>query len=155
MSFDPPSNLEFEQHRAHNCGGGTCEPHQIIDRYWRRAEKCDEAPALLITGCCIGRAGRLRGSFLRWSNTGPAADRIGSIAAITSAASVTGVAPCLSRPLVPSLRGSNGDSGTAKTSRPCSAANRAVMSDPEQRAASTTTTPIERPEMRRLRRGKS
>ena len=37
-------------------------------------------------------------------------------------ASVTGVAPCLSNPLVPSQRGSSGEPGTAKTSRPCSPA---------------------------------
>ena len=45
--------------------------------------------------------------------------------------------------------------GTANTSRPCSAAMRAVISDPERRAASTTTTPSEVPEISRLRRGKS
>ena len=81
--------------------------------------------------------------------------RIGSIAAITSPASVTGVASCFSKPFVPSLRGSSGEPGTAKTSRPCSPASRAVISDPERRAASTTTTPSERPEISRLRRGKS
>src|SRR6266852_3456327 len=42
----------------------------------------------------------------------------------------------------------------ASTSRPCSAARRAVMSEPESRAASTTRQPRARPEMRRLRRGK-
>jgi hypothetical protein len=34
--------------------------------------------------------------------------------------SVTGVAPCLMRPFVPSARGSSGEPGTANTSRPCS-----------------------------------
>ena len=43
----------------------------------------------------------------------------------------------------------------ANTSRPCSPAMRAVISVPERRAASTTTTPIDKPEMMRLRRGKS
>src|SRR6267378_82949 len=42
----------------------------------------------------------------------------------------------------------------ASTSRPCSAARRAVMSEPESRVASTTRQPRARPEMRRLRRGK-
>ena len=37
----------------------------------------------------------------------------------------------------------------------CSSANRAVMSDPEPRAASTTIVPSARPETMRLRRGKS
>src|SRR4051812_50064902 len=66
---------------------------------------------------------------------------------------VTSVAPCLSRPLVPSARGSSGEPGTANTSRPCSFAIRAVISEPERRAASTMTTPTDRPEINRLRRG--
>ena len=49
------------------------------------------------------------------------------------------VAPCFRRSLVPSARGSSGEPGTANTWRFCSSANRAVMSDPEPRAASTTT----------------
>ena len=81
--------------------------------------------------------------------------RIGSSTAITSAASVTKVAPCLSRPLVPSARGSSGEPGTANTSRPCSPASRAVISEPERRAASTITTPTDKPEISRSRRGKS
>ena len=44
--------------------------------------------------------------------------------------------------------------GNAKTSRPCSAASRAVMSEPDDSVASTTSTPRARPLMRRLRRGK-
>ena len=77
------------------------------------------------------------------------------MAAITSEASVTGIAPCLSNPFVPSQRGSRGEPGTAKTSRPCSPASRAVIREPDRRAASTMMTPIERPEINRLRRGKS
>ena len=56
---------------------------------------------------------------------------------------------------MPSARGSSGEPGTAKTSRPCSPAKRAVMSEPERRAASTTTVPSARPETMRLRLGKS
>ena len=74
---------------------------------------------------------------------------------MTSAASVTSVAPCLIRSLAPAARGSSGEPGTANTSRPCSAAIRAVISDPERCAASTTTTPSAAPEISRLRRGKS
>src|SRR3989344_9353248 len=44
--------------------------------------------------------------------------------------------------------------GTAKTSRPCSRAKRAVIRAPERSRASTTTTPFERPEIIRFRRGK-
>ena len=54
-----------------------------------------------------------------------------------SSASVTGVAPCLIKLLVPSARGSSGEPGTAKTSRPCSSASGAVISKPERLAAST------------------
>ena len=61
MPFDPPRNLELEQHGAHNCRGGAREPHQIVDRYWCGTEKRDEAAALLIAGCDIGRTGRLLG----------------------------------------------------------------------------------------------
>ena len=46
------------------------------------------------------------------------------------------------------------DPGTANTSRPCSAALRAVISEPDASAASTTRQPCARPLMRRLRRGK-
>ncbi len=42
----------------------------------------------------------------------------------------------------------------ANTSRPCSAARRAVISEPEASAASTTSVPCDRPEMMRLRLGK-
>ena len=44
--------------------------------------------------------------------------------------------------------------GIANTSRPCSAASRAVISDPLCSAASTTSVPTDRPLMIRLRRGK-
>ena len=44
--------------------------------------------------------------------------------------------------------------GMAYTSRPCSAASRAVISEPLARLASTTSTPSDRPLMIRLRRGK-
>ena len=43
----------------------------------------------------------------------------------------------------------------ANTSRPASAASRAVISDPLLGAASTTKVPLARPAMMRLRRGKS
>ena len=60
-----------------------------------------------------------------------------------SAADVAIVAPPLSSLFVPSARGSSGWPGTANTSRPCSAAIRAVISDPDRVAASTITTPID------------
>ena len=74
---------------------------------------------------------------------------------MTSSGSVAIVAPVFNRRLVPSARGSSGWPGTANTSRPCSAAVRAVISVPDRRAASTISTPSAMPEMMRLRRGKS
>ena len=73
----------------------------------------------------------------------------------TSSAPSQSAAPWRIRSLVPLARGSSGEPGTASTSRPCSAARRAVISEPERSSASTTTTASDRPEMIRLRRGKS
>ena len=102
-------------------------------------------------GSTAGRGGA-SGSATAASTGSP---RIGRTTVITSAASVTRVAPCLSKSLVPSARGSSGEPGTANTSRPCSSAKRAVISEPDRLAASTTTMPTASPEMSRLRRGKS
>lgn len=71
-----------------------------------------------------------------------------------SAALSVRIAPCRIRSLVPLQRGSRGEPGTANTSRPCSRARRDVISDPDFRAASTTSTPWESPEIRRFRAGK-
>ena len=71
-----------------------------------------------------------------------------------SAADRTSVAPSRISRLQPAVRGSSGLPGTAMTSRPCSPASRAVMSEPDFSTASTTTVPADRPEMMRLRYGK-
>ncbi len=76
-------------------------------------------------------------------------------ASMTSSALVQNVAPSRKSSLAPSARGSSGEPGTAKISRPSSAANFAVMREPDRRAASTTTTARQRPATIRLRRGKS
>ena len=96
----------------------------------------------------------------RWPGRSRAGSRSGSArcrsgtsgpsAAITSAADLTRVAPSRSSWLVPRWRGSSGP-GTAMT-RACSAARRAVISEPDCGAASTTTMPRLRPEISRLRR---
>jgi hypothetical protein len=70
--------------------------------------------------------------------------RIGAKASTTSLALVTRQAPCFRRLFVPAARESSGFPGTANTSRPCSPASRAVISEPR---ASTTTTPSEMPEI--------
>ena len=51
------------------------------------------------------------------------------------AASLTSVAPFRIRRFAPAARGSSGEPGTASTSRPASAASRAVINDPERVAA--------------------
>ena len=77
----------------------------------------------------------------------------GRLSSTSSAVSVR-MAPWRSRSLPPRARGSSGEPGTANTSRPISWAMRAVIRLPERGAASTTTTPSDRPAMMRLRRGK-
>jgi hypothetical protein len=68
-----------------------------------------------------------------------------------SAAFWTSVAPSRMSWLQPCARGSSGEPGTAITSRPASAARRAVICEPERGAASTTTVPLLIPAMIRLR----
>ena len=66
----------------------------------------------------------------------------------------TSFAPSLRSACDPRLRADRTFPGTAMTSRPCSSADRAVMSDPLFANASMTTTAIERPLMMRFRSGK-
>ena len=138
-------------------------PHQFVNRDGRRAELFDQQFERGILAIC-GVAGRLgaaaikgsrgcicraiaRGGGVSRCNNGPSWVRI-------SAAVSVRVAPLRSKSLQPRLRGSSGEPGTANTSRPCSSAKRAVISEPDFAAASTTTTPRAMPEMIRLRRGK-
>ena len=71
-----------------------------------------------------------------------------------SAALSTSFAPCLIRAWQPRAVGEWIDPGIANTSRPASAASRAVMSEPDCTAASTTSVPRASPAMMRLRIGK-
>ena len=71
-----------------------------------------------------------------------------------SSAVSTILAPSLSRLCEPRLRPDSTLPGTAMTSRPCSGAQRAVISDPLFSDASTTTTASDSPLMIRLRSGK-
>ena len=70
---------------------------------------------------------------------------------ITSWAERTSVAPSRMSALHPAARGSIGLPGTAITSRPRSEASRAVMSEPERIAPSTTSVACANPAMMRLR----
>ena len=63
-------------------------------------------------------------------------------------------APWRIRSLVPLHRGSRGEPGMANTSRLCSRASRDVINESDLSAASTTSTPWERPEISRFRAGK-
>ena len=74
--------------------------------------------------------------------------------ASTSSADSTSFAPVLMSAWHPFDSGEWIEPGTANTSRPWSAAQRAVMSEPDSTAASTTRQPRARPLIRRLRRGK-
>ena len=71
-----------------------------------------------------------------------------------SAALSTSFAPCLIRAWQPRDVGEWIDPGIANTSRPASAARRAVMSEPDRTAASTTSVPRARPAMMRFLIGK-
>lgn len=72
----------------------------------------------------------------------------------TSCADSTSLAPCLMSAWQPRDCGAWIEPGIANTSRPCSVASLAVISEPDARAASTTSVPCDRPEMMRLRLGK-
>ena len=63
----------------------------------------------------------------------------------------TSLAPCLISAWQPRDCGEWIEPGIAKTSRPASSASRAVISEPDCRAASTTSVPRASPAMMRLR----
>ena len=150
-----PAGRQFQlkQHDAHarRASCPTAAPDRRAHR--RRSEQADDALARIGVGS-PRRRGRRRFGFLAPTNR--------------SAAQGSGARPRARRPprspawrpastgrCCPPQRGSSGEPGTANTSRPCSSAIRAVIREPERRAASTTTTPSASPEISRLRRGKS
>ncbi len=73
---------------------------------------------------------------------------------MTSSPRSTSAAPSRINAWAPRLAGEVTGPGTAMTSRPNSAASRAVISAPLRSAASTTTTPRDSPAMTRFRSGK-
>ena len=91
------------------------------------------------------------GRATRWAAAVPT---VGKSSASTSSAPRQRIAPSFRSACVPAEVSEKTEPGTANTSRPKSAASRAVMSEPERRDASTTTTPAESPAMMRLRIGK-
>ena len=150
MALQPAGKLEFEQHGANEGGREARHPDQIVKADRARSEQRDDASAYARIDVEVER---LVTAFTRLEHDRPLQDRLNGVDDVAGFGDQR--APCLIRSLVPAARGSSGEPGTANTSRPCSAAIRAVISEPERCAASTMTTPTEAPEINRLRRGKS
>jgi hypothetical protein len=106
-----------------------------IDGAW--AERADDQLALACAdvGEGLRRAFLVGGGKLDGGGGWDGRPKIGARASIMSRALVMRQAPCFRRLLVPAERGSSGLPGTAKTSRPCSPARRAVIKEPERSAA--------------------
>ena len=168
MTLDPPGQLQFEEQGGDRGGCQLALAHQFVNRDRRRAQSFeDHVERILIGGGLVAAGspappvGAIGGQLSPAGNGngvsgggGGAPRSSGPSCASTSSAVSVKVAPRRRRSLAPRQRGSSGEPGTAKTSRPCSSAKRAVISEPERAAASTTTTPSAIPEMIRLRRGK-
>jgi len=92
-------------------------------------------------------------AFPRAASVQPPFRGAGAIASMTVFRLGTDRGALFQEIVVPSARGSSGEPGTAKTSLPCSFARRAVMSEPDRRAASTTKVAWARPATMRLRLG--
>ena len=154
MARQAAGQFHFKQNDLHDIGGGVGGACEIVDGDRRRAEKfCNSRSKRVVGRGCFG--GGVAGGRLAHGRRRNRLAQYGVSTSITTAAEVTSVAPSLRSLLVPPARGSIGEPGTANTSRPASSASRAVMSEPERSAASTTTTPSDMPAMIRLRRGKS
>ena len=163
MPLDASGQVQLDQGDADRADRQAGSPRQLVDIDRRGTQRAKQAGLLARRRRRAGRGAAMAGLGLgtprvvRMASApadGPSRS-MGARTSSTSSGSVTRVAPVLRRRLVPSARGSSGWPGTANTSRPCSAAMRAVISVPDRRAASTMTTPSETPEMMRLRRGKS
>ena len=162
VPLDAAGQRQLDESDLQGAGRQAGRPRQLVDVDRRRARGRPAGgpgpapPTCGHSGAAAGRALGGSGLLRRLRPARPRASRsIGARASMTSSGSVAIVAPVFSRRLVPSARGSSGWPGTANTSRPCSAAVRAVISVPDRRAASTISTPSAMPEMMRLRRGKS
>ena len=157
MALQPAREVELQQHDMDLPRGHARGADHLVDIDRARPESADDQLALALAniGQRLGRPMLVGGGKLDRRRARRAARGSAPASPGCRAREVTRQAPCFSRLLVPAERGSSGLPGTAKTSRPCSPAKRAVISEPERSAASTTTTPSEMPEIRRLRRGKS
>ena len=151
MAGTTPRQFQSQQNGKHGALRRAQLPDQLVHRHRGGTQRFFHLCPNL-AGFRLPIAGRSRGwSIFRFLESG-AQDRPQRRQYI-GCASVS-VAPSRSSRLQPCARESSGEPGTAKISRPCSNASRAVISDPDRAEASTTTVPNAMPEMSRLRRGK-
>ena len=133
----------------------TCEavrpvlPMSSSTAFGRSSSGAEERP-LQVAERQLGRVADGRARRRGWTSrtSGPSSSRMSSTVS-------TSRAPSRIRRWQPRLERLSTGPGTAKTSRFCSIAWWAVTSEPLRGAASTTTTPRQRPEMIRLRCGNS
>ena len=174
--FDASGEFEFDQRGADRTHVGVRRAREIVDRNRRRAEQGVDARADAPSSPESPPFGSRAGSPALGAALGstPTRMRRHGVAAPSDASELEKRARATDRARRArlrrarrgwrrraagrwSLRRADRAASRARrsTSRPCSAAKRAVISEPEPRAASTMITPSARPETRRLRRGKS
>jgi hypothetical protein len=135
MALQPSRKVKLQQDNMHLAGLKPGGPDQFVDIDRARSERADDTLALARADVGRGRGAPCSSEEASSVFGAGGRPRIGASASTMSLADVTRQAPCFSRLLVPAERGSSGLPGTAKTSRPCSPAKRAVMSEPERSAA--------------------
>ena len=145
----PTAQLERHQRRR--------RPRRLQSRACDRAPRCAAARPEPAIGTFGPRHSRSRVAAARPSTPAGRARRGATALAILTrcpASMSTSLAPSCMRRFAPALDGDVIRPGTAKTSRPRSPANPAVIRAPLRSAASTTTTPRASPASVRLRAGK-
>ena len=118
-----------------------------------RDQRVERRPGRSRARRAAGRRRRLRRRALRAASAG-GRGAAGAAPRARPARDSTSLAPCLISAWQPRDCGEWIEPGIANTSRPASAASRAVISEPDCSAASTTSVPRARPAMMRLRCGK-
>ena len=138
-----PSSSSCGQLRRDRLGGEPAARDQRVDvdRIVADASSSGAIAARWRAGAAGVRAGGRRRAASRSSSS-------------TSCAVSTSFAPSRISLWQPFANGEWIEPGIANTSRPCSPAQRAVISEPDDSVASTTSTPRARPLISRLRRGK-
>ena len=143
LALDAALELEVGEGGGHRRGGQAEVADELVLGQRRGAEPVEDAAA---RGRRPGRRRPAAGAGGRRPGRAPgprgrrAAPRRPQRLEHVGRAARTSVAPSRSSARQPAARGSIGWPGTAITSRPASAARRAVMSEPDRSAASTTTT---------------